>query len=108
VREVCPSGVDKVLELVGMATLLDSLRCAKQPGIVCMTGMVGNKWSFDNFSPMEAIPIAVSLTTYDGGPEDFMLTPLAELVEQLASGSLHLQVARTFDLDEIVEAHRLM
>ena len=108
VREVCPGGVDKVLELVGTTTLLDSLRCAKQRGIVCMTGMVGNKWSFDNFSPMEAIPTAVSLTTYDGGPEDFMLTPLAELVEQLASGMLHVQVARTFRLDEIVEAHRLM
>jgi NADPH:quinone reductase-like Zn-dependent oxidoreductase len=108
VREVCPGGFDKVLELVGTTTLLDSLRCAKQQGIVCMTGMVGNKWSFDNFAPMEAIPTAVSLTTYDGGPQDFMLTPLAELVEQLASGSLHLQVARTFRLDEIVEAHRLM
>jgi NADPH:quinone reductase-like Zn-dependent oxidoreductase len=108
VREVCPGGVDKVLELVGTTTLLDSLRCAKQRGIVCMTGMVGNKWSLDNFSPMEEIPTAVSLTTYDGGPEDFMLTPLAELVEQLASGSLHVQVARTFNLDEIVEAHRLM
>lgn len=108
VREVCPGGVDKVLELVGTTTSLDSLRCARQRGIVCMTGMVGNKWSFDNFSPMEAIPTAVSLTTYDGGPEDFMLTPLAELVEQLTSGSLHVQVARTFSLDEIVEAHRLM
>jgi NADPH:quinone reductase-like Zn-dependent oxidoreductase len=108
VKEVCPGGVDKVLELVGTTTLLDSLRCAKQRGIVCMTGMVGNKWSLDNFNPMEAIPTAVSLTTYDGGPEDFMLTPLAELVDQLASGSLHVQVARTFNLDEIVEAHRLM
>jgi len=32
-----------------------------------MTGMVGNKWSFEEFSPMEAIPTAVGLTTYDGG-----------------------------------------
>ena len=30
-------GVDKVLELVGTTTLKDSLRCAKQRGIVCMT-----------------------------------------------------------------------
>jgi NADPH:quinone reductase-like Zn-dependent oxidoreductase len=56
VKEVSPRGVDKVLELVGATTLKDSLRCAKQRGIVCMTGMVGNKWSFDNFSPMDAIP----------------------------------------------------
>jgi NADPH:quinone reductase-like Zn-dependent oxidoreductase len=50
VKEVFPSGVDKVLELVGTTTLADSLRCAKRRGIVCMTGMVGNKWSFDDFS----------------------------------------------------------
>src|SRR6267154_3651449 len=106
VKEVCSGGVDKVLELVGTTTLKDSLRCAKQGGIVCMTGMVGNKWSFDNFSPMEAIPTAVSLTTYAGESEDFMLTPLEKLVEQIAVGTLPIQIGRTFRLDEIVEAHR--
>jgi NADPH:quinone reductase-like Zn-dependent oxidoreductase len=35
-------GVDKVLELIGTTTLLDSLRCVKPHGIVCMTGIVGN------------------------------------------------------------------
>jgi NADPH:quinone reductase-like Zn-dependent oxidoreductase len=108
VKEVSPGGVGKVLELVGTTTLLDSLRCAKPRGIVCMSGMVGNKWSFDNFSPMDAIPTAVSLTTYDGGPEDFMLTPLDKLVQQIASGKLRVQVGKTFRLDEIVEAHRCM
>ena len=73
VKEVFPGGVDKVLELIGTTTLRDSLRCAKRRGIVCMTGMVGNKWSFDDFSPMDVIPTSVCLTTYDGGPEDFML-----------------------------------
>jgi NADPH:quinone reductase-like Zn-dependent oxidoreductase len=108
VKEVCPKGVDKVLELVGTTTLKDSLRCAKQRGIVCMTGIVGNKWSFDNFAPMEAIPTAVSLTTYAGESEDFMRTPLEELVEKIAAGTLHVQVGKTFHLDEIAEAHRCM
>jgi NADPH:quinone reductase-like Zn-dependent oxidoreductase len=40
-REVCAGGFDKVLELVGATTLLDSLQCARPKGIVCMTGMVG-------------------------------------------------------------------
>ena len=108
VKEVFTSGVDKVLELIGTTTLGDSLRCAKQRGIVCMTGMVGNKWSFDDFSPMDVIPTSVCLTTYDGGPEDFMLTPLDELVEQVAVGTLPVQVRRVFKLDDIVEAHRCM
>jgi len=108
VKEVCPNGVDKVLELVGTTTLKDSLRCAKQRGIVCMTGIVGNKWSFDNFAPMEAIPSAVSLTTYAGESEDFMRTPIEDLVEQIAGGTLRVHVGKTFHLDEIVEAHRCM
>jgi NADPH:quinone reductase-like Zn-dependent oxidoreductase len=108
VKEVFPSGVDKVLELIGTTTLGDSLRCAKQRGIVCMTGMVGNKWSFDEFSPMDVIPTSVCLTTYDGGPGDFMLTPLDELADQVAGGTLHVQVGRVFNLNDIVEAHRCM
>jgi NADPH:quinone reductase-like Zn-dependent oxidoreductase len=108
VQEVSSGGVEKVLELIGTTTLLDSLRCARPRGIVCMTGMVGNKWSFDNFDPMESIPSAVSLTTYSGGADDFMLTPLDTLAQEIAGGKLHLQIGRTFHLDEIVEAHRCM
>jgi NADPH:quinone reductase-like Zn-dependent oxidoreductase len=108
VMEVCANGVDKVLELVGTTTLKDSLRCAKQRGIVCMTGIVGNKWSFENFAPMEAIPTAVSLTTYAGESEDFMRMPLEELIKQIVAGTLRVQVGKTFLLDEIVEAHRCM
>src|ERR1700732_1185317 len=108
VKEVCPGGVDRVLELVGTTTLKDSLRCAKQRGIVCMTGIVGNQWSFKDFAPMEAIPTSVSRTTFARDAEDFMRMPLEELVEQIAAGTLHVQVGRTFHLDQIVEAHRCM
>jgi NADPH:quinone reductase-like Zn-dependent oxidoreductase len=108
VKRVLPDGVDKVLELIGVTTLKDSLRCAKEGGIVCMTGIVGNKWSFDNFSPMEAIPTSVCLTSYDGGVQDFMGMPFQQLADQVADGSMHVQVGKVFRLDDIVEAHRLM
>jgi NADPH:quinone reductase-like Zn-dependent oxidoreductase len=108
VKEVCAGGVDKVLELVGTTTLKDSLLCTKKGGIVCMTGIVGNKWSFDTFAPMEAIPTAVCLTTYAGESDDFMRTPLDELIEQISAGTLKVQVGKIFHLDEIVEAHRCM
>jgi NADPH:quinone reductase-like Zn-dependent oxidoreductase len=108
VKEVYRRGFDKVLELVGTTTLKDSLACAKQRGIVCMTGIVGNKWSFENFSPMDEIPTAVCLTTYAGESEDFMRTPIEELAEKVAAGTLRVQIGKTFRLDEIVEAHRCM
>jgi NADPH:quinone reductase-like Zn-dependent oxidoreductase len=50
----------------------------------------------------------VCLTTYDGGPEDFVSTPLEELAQQIAAGRLHAQICKVFRLDEIVEAHRCM
>jgi NADPH:quinone reductase-like Zn-dependent oxidoreductase len=99
---------DKVLELVGTTTLEDSLQCVNEGGSVCMIGMVGNKWSLDNFSPMGSIPTAVNLTTYAGGPEDFIATPLEELAEQIKAGTLKVQIGKVFRLDDIVEAHRVM
>lgn len=108
VRQRPGGGFDKVLELIGTTTLKDSLRCSKDGGIVCMTGIVGNKWSFEEFAPMEAIPTAVSLTTYAGEAEDFMRTPLSELLGEIAKGTLPVQVGKVFRLDEIAEAHRMM
>ena len=108
VHELHPDGVHKVLELVGTTTLLDSLQCAREGGAVCMTGMVGNKWSLNDFSPMDAIPTAVNLTTYNGGNEDFMATPYTELLSHISSGEMRVRVGKTFTLDQIVEAHRTM
>ena len=73
-----------------------------------MTGMVGDKWTLDQFEPMMAIPAAVYLTTYDGEPEDFMAMPLQQLVDDIAAGTLPVHVGKVFRLDQIVEAHRLM
>jgi len=108
VRDAFPDGVDKVLELVGTTTLLDSLACAKRHGAVCMSGMVGDRWTLETFEPMAAIPTAVSLTTYSGGAGEFMAMPLQRLVNEVEKGNLPMKVGRVFRLDEIVEAHRCM
>jgi NADPH:quinone reductase-like Zn-dependent oxidoreductase len=108
VKDAHPKGVDKVLELIGGATLHDSLRCTAIGGITCMTGIVSNQWAFENFSPMEFIPTGVCLTSYGGGVEEFMETPMQELINQIESGELNVKVGRVFKLDEIVEAHRTM
>lgn len=99
---------DKVLELVGTITLLDSLKCIKPGGICCVTGMIGSSKGLDNFEPLGSIPHTVSLTCYSGGANDFMATPLNELAKQVAAGTLQVQIGKTFKLDEIVEAHRCM
>ena len=108
VRRVFPGGVDKVLELVGATTLLDSLAATAVHGAVCMTGMVGNAWELERFSPMGAIPTAVNLTTYAGGAEDFIETPLQSFVEAVEAGQTRLRAGPVFAIDEIAEAHRAM
>ncbi len=107
-RCLFPDGVDKVLELVDTTTLLDSLRCAARFGAVCMTGMVGNAWELEQFSPMGAIPSTVSLTTYAGGSGDFVDTPLQTVVNEVETGRMTPKIGRVFQLDDIVEAHRCM
>jgi NADPH:quinone reductase-like Zn-dependent oxidoreductase len=73
-----------------------------------MTGIVGDKWAFENFAPMERIPTSVCLTSYSGDSNDFMQTPLEELAQQVAAGTLRLQIGRVFCMEDIVEAHRTM
>lgn len=108
VRRIWDGGADKVLELVGTTTLADSLAAVREPGIVCMAGMVGDRWSIDDFAPMDVIPTGVSLTTYSGDVADFMAMPLQDLIDQVADGTLPVKVGRVFALDDIVEAHRTM
>ncbi|KAH7408121.1 chaperonin 10-like protein [Phaeosphaeria sp. MPI-PUGE-AT-0046c] len=107
VKRIWPAGADKVLELIGTTTLLDSIQCAKGGGIICMTGIVGNKWTLDNWNPMD-IPTGTYLTAYSGGSADFIATPLNELAKQIADGTLPLQIGQVFKLDQIAEAHELM
>lgn len=107
-RGLLPKGADRVLELVGTTTLLDSLKAVGRGGAVCMTGMVGGRWEFERFSPMDAIPTAVSLTTYAGGAEDFMATPLQDFIDQLESAGANAPIGMVFAIDEIIEAHRAM
>ncbi|MFB3088197.1 MAG: zinc-binding alcohol dehydrogenase family protein [Acidiferrobacterales bacterium] len=108
VHAAIPGGVDRVLELVGTTTLLDSLQCAAPKGVVCMTGMVGNRWELDQFSPMGAIPTSVKLTTYAGGAEDFVKTPLQAFIDELEAGRAQSRVGQVFNLEDIVKAHRCM
>lgn len=99
---------DKVLELVGTATLADSFKCVKRGGTVCMTGILGNEWHLDKINPMELIPSESKLTTYSGTDEQFMGTPLDILVKMIEEEKLQVRVGRVFRLQEIVEAHRCM
>ncbi len=104
------SGVtyDRVLELIGATTLLDSLRCVGRGGIVCMTGILGGKWVLDGFHPMGDIPTGVKLTSYSGEAADLKQAELDEYLALVESGGLRVSTGPVFEFGELVEAHRLM
>ena len=57
---------------------------------------------------METIPTSVCLTSYAGEADDFMRIPFQEMIHDVVTGSLRVEIGRVFTLDQIVEAHRLM
>ncbi|MBD1362615.1 zinc-binding dehydrogenase [Mucilaginibacter sp. ZT4R22] len=108
IKAIFPSGVNKVLELVGTSTLKDSLSCAAPGGMVCMTGMLAEQWSFKEFAPMEYIPATVGLTVYDSGQIRVDAQSFQQFINDVEAGSVKLPIGRTFHLSEIAAAHQLM
>lgn len=99
---------DRVLELIGTTTLMDSLRCVGSGGIVCMTGILGGQWTLENFEPMGDIPTGVKLTSYSGGSSDISIDQLQRYIELVEEGNLIIQTGPVFKFEELVQAHELM
>lgn len=108
VKAKFPGGVDKVLELVGTATLKDSLQSVKPGGIVCMTGMLSEEWAINDFAPMDYIPATVCLTVYDSGQITVEAKHFQNFIDDVEKGKVRLNIAKVLTLEQIAEAHRLM
>lgn len=106
-RKLYPDGFDKVLELVGVATLADSLKATKKHGIVCSCGIVGGKWTLSDFDPNGMIPSGVCLTTFASFADAFDAGPINMVARAINDGSIRIPI-KTFKLDQIVQAHTEM
>ena len=107
-RSICPNGFDRVLELVGATTLLDSLQAVRRGGIVCMTGILGGKWILSEFHPMGDVPTGVKLTTYAGESSDISRAQLQEYTSLIESGELTLKLGPNVPFEKLQEAHTMM
>ena len=100
-----PAGATKVLELIGAATLRESLRLTAFHGIVCHTGLLGGIYGLRNFDPIKEIPTGVYLTGfYSNSPRQGEINAMMALIEQ--SGIRPIIAAR-YNLDRISDAHLL-
>ena len=107
-RALFPEGVDKVLELIGIKTLKDSLKCIKPRGVVCMTGILGGEWTMQEFTPMGDIPSLGRLTVYMGDAANLRKDLLQDFIDAVENGEITLNIDKVFSLDQIVEAHTYM
>lgn len=108
IKEAREKPYDRVLELIGTTTLLDSLRCVGRGGIVCMTGILSGEWTLADFHPMGDIPTGVKLTSYSGEAADLSARQLQDYVAAVESGALAVKTGPVFEFDDLIEAHRLM
>jgi NADPH:quinone reductase-like Zn-dependent oxidoreductase len=99
-------GVHKVLELIGPSTLPESVRLVKHHGIICCTGVLGEKGILNNFDPIKDLPSGVYLTGF------FSNYPTQEIINaifgHLNKHKLRPIISKVFSLSEIGKAHTLM
>ena len=108
VRDICPGGVNKVLELIGTSTLKDSLKCIAQKGMVCMTGILGNEWTMSEFTPMGDIPSLGRLTVYMGESKNLSKDLLQGFINEVEKGNIKLNIDKVFSLSDVPNAHQYM
>ena len=97
---------DKILELVGPATLRDSFSHINEHGIVCNTGQLGNIWCVNDFDPIIELKNNSYLTTfYSGNVSQAKLDAMFDYIRQF---NVKILIERVFTLEQVPEAHRFL
>ena len=93
----------KILELVGPATIKDSIGHLQEKGIICSCGQLGGKWYLETFDPIMELENNVYLTTFYSG--NISQKKLQELLTYIETEQVPISPERVFDLDNIQAAH---
>ena len=97
---------DKILELVGPATLRDSFSHINEHGIVCNTGQLGNMWYVNDFDPIIELKNNSYLTAfYSGNVSQAKLDAMFDYIWQF---NVKILIERVFTLEQVPEAHRFL
>lgn len=94
---------NKVLELIGPATIKDSFQHTAAGGIVCSTGQLGGQWYLDQFDPiMDLAPNAYLTSFYSGNVDHARLDAMLDYV---AKYHVEARPTKVFSLAEVPAAH---
>ena len=97
---------DKILELVGPATLRDSFSHINEHGIVCNTGQLGNIWYVNDFDPIIELKNNSYLTAfYSGNVSQAKLDAMFDYIRRF---DVKILIECVFSLEQVPEAHRFL
>ncbi len=113
VRSLVPEGIDKALEIIGAATLKDTLKTLSHWGEVTVIGLLGGPPVIENFHLMADLPNTVKLSFFSSGLLGSTQMPLEEspldwIAQQVGTGKIPSICSRQFNFSDIQQAHAYM
>lgn len=111
VRSFFPDGVDCAIDIVGAATVKDTLKTVKHWGQVCVVGVLSGAPVLEHFGLMSDLPNTVRLSFFASGLFGTEQLPLSEspiqwIVEQIEKNKMPSLVSKIYNFDQIREAHQ--
>jgi NADPH:quinone reductase-like Zn-dependent oxidoreductase len=112
-RERHPQGIDSVLDIIGVTTVLDSLAMLRRRGHACLVGFLGGGGPL-TLEPVFQIPSGTHLSVFasalvTGSPEfPLQEIPFQTILEHVTDGTYQAKPAQVFSFEAIQSAHRLL
>ncbi|WP_414042616.1 zinc-binding dehydrogenase [Macrococcus sp. EM39E] len=94
---------DKILELIGPASIKNSFQHLNEGGIVCNTGQLGGKWYLEDFDPIFDIKVNSYLTSFYSDNVDG--DKLNALLDYIQHYNIQIQPEKVFTLEDTPNAH---
>lgn len=96
---------DKILELIGPATVKNSFTHLKNDGIICSTGQLGGKWYLENFDPIFDTNNGYLTGFYSG---DISKERLDALFTYIKRYHIDIRPEKVFSLKDTKKAHEYL
>ena len=97
---------DRIFDLIGPAALRDTFAHTAEGGIICVTGLLGGKWTLDDFDPLEDLPANGYLTAFHSG--NVTERSLQEMLDYVETHRVDCRPEKVFDLSEMAKAHEYL
>ncbi|MBQ9062744.1 MAG: zinc-binding dehydrogenase [Eubacterium sp.] len=94
---------DRIFDLIGPAALQDTFAHTAAGGIICVTGLLGGKWTLDAFDPLEDLPPNSYLTSFHSG--NISAAAIQEMLNYVSDHHVDVRPEKVFSLSEMQQAH---